>query len=314
MSNNETTYQIIIIIAGNMTMNKRLIKHSFQLLNVDYVKLGSKWNFRNVISPYYRLYYIDGGEGIISGPYGSLNLRPGFLYLIPSYTLCNLYCEQFLSQYFVQFFEDSIDGVSLFFNCRQSLEIEVDSNDIANFKRLISINPGRGINRSNDPLVYEKDIYYKEYTELNNLQSISAQYETEGIIFQLISRFLKPEIFHRDKRSVKPSAVMDAIGYIQINLQASLKVSQLADRANLNTDYFSRLFHRYTGQSPVNYILQKRVERAQYLIITTNKQQEEIAGMTGFDNVHYFSRVFKRITGLTPGEYKAQNKTLNFID
>lgn len=297
-----------------MTMNKRLIKHSFQLLNVDYVKLGSKWNFKNVISPYYRLYYIDGGEGMVSGPYNPLNLRPGFLYLIPSYTLCNLYCEQFLSQYFVQFFEDSVDGVSLFFNCRQSLEIEASPHDIENFKRLISINPGRGINRSNDPLVYEKDIYYKEYTELNNLQSISAQYETEGIIFQLLSKFLKPEIFYREKHAIKPSAVVDAIGFIQINLQSSLKVSQLADRANLNTDYFSRLFHRYTGQSPVNYILQKRIERAQYLIITTKKQQEEIAILTGFENVYYFSRVFKKLTGLTPGGYRTQNATLNLIE
>ncbi|WP_230146462.1 MULTISPECIES: helix-turn-helix domain-containing protein [unclassified Pedobacter] len=295
-------------------MNKRLIRHSFRLLNVDYVKLGNKWNFRNVISPYYRLYYIDEGEGIISGPNGSLRLIPGNLYLIPSFTLCNLYCEHFLSQYFVQFFEDSADGISLFSNCMESLQIEANTNDIANFKRLIAINPGRGINRSNDPMVYEKDIYYKEYTELNNLQSIAVQYETQGIIFQLISRFLKPEIFHKDKIIAKPSAVMDAIGYIQINLRTPLKVSHLADRANLNTDYFSRLFHRYTGQSPVNYILQKRIERAQYLIITSKKQQDEIAELTGFENVHYFSRVFKKLTGLTPGAYKTQNKTLNFID
>ncbi|WP_431292274.1 helix-turn-helix domain-containing protein [Pedobacter sp. P26] len=287
-------------------MNKRLIRHSFQLLNVDYVKLGSKWNFKNVISPYYRLYYIDEGEGMISGPNGSINLSPGYLYLIPSFTLCNLYCECFLSQYFVQFFEDSADGISLFSNCMESLQVEANANDIANFKRLISINPGRGINRSNDPMVYEKDIYYKEYTELNNLQNIAVQYETQGILLQLISRFLKPEIFHKDKIVVKPSVVMDTIGYIQINLREPLKVSHLADRANLNTDYFSRLFHRYTGQSPVNYILQKRIERAQYLIITTKKQQEEIAELTGFENVHYFSRVFKKLTGLTPGAYRAQ--------
>jgi len=294
-------------------MNKWHIRHSFRLLNVDYVKLGKKWNFRNVISPYYRLYYIDEGEGVISGPNGSLDLSPGYLYLIPSFTLCNLYCDNFLSQYFVQFFEDSADGISLFSNCMQSLQIEADDKDISNFKRLISINPGRGINRSNDPKVYEKDIYYKEYTELNNLQSIAVQYETQGIIFQLISKFLKPEIFHKDKVTVKPSVVMDAIGYIQINLQTPLKVSHLADRANLNTDYFSRLFHRYTGQSPVSYILQKRIERAQYLIITTKKQQDEIAELTGFDNVYYFSKVFKKLTGLAPGAYKAQNNTLNLI-
>lgn len=297
-----------------MIMNNRTIKHSFRLLNVDYVKLGNKWNFKNVISPYYRLYYIDEGAGMISGPTGSLNLCPGYLYLIPSFTLCNLSCDRFISQYFIQFFEESVDGMSLFSNCTESLQVEANAIDILNFKRLISINPGRGINRSNDPLVYEKDIYYKEYTELNNLQSIAVQYETQGIIFQLISKFLKPEIFNKDKFTVKPSVIMDAINYIQVNLHNSLKITHLADRAHLNTDYFSRLFQRYTGQSPVNYILQKRIERAQYLIITTQKQQDEIAELIGFENVHYFSRVFKKLTGLTPGAYKAQNKTLNFID
>lgn len=294
-------------------MNKGLIKHSFQLLNADYVKLNKKWNFRNVISPYYRLYYIDDGEGFIGDQHSGLSLRPGFIYIIPSFTLCNLSCDLFLSQYFIQFFEESPDGISLFSNCRRILEVRANPDDIANFKQIIAINPGRGINRSDNPLVYEKDIYYKEYTELNNLQSISAQYETQGIILQLISKFLKPEIFQSDQVTVTPSVVMDAIAFIQINLGSSLKVSQLANRANLNTDYFSRIFHRYTGQSPLNYILHKRIERAQYLIITTNKQQDEIAEMTGFYNAQYFSRVFKKLTGLTPGAYKTQNRTLNLM-
>jgi AraC-like DNA-binding protein len=294
-------------------MNKGLIKHSFQLLNADYVKLNKKWNFRNVISPYYRLYYIDEGEGVIDDQKGGLTLRPGYVYIVPSFTLCNLSCDCFLSQYFIQFLEESPDGISLFAHCRKILEVEANADDIAHFKRIIAINPGRGINRSDNPLVYEKDIYYKEYTELNNLQSLATQYETQGIILQLISKFLKPEIFHNDEITATPSVVMDAISYIQINLSTALKVSQLASRANLNTDYFSRIFHRYTGQSPLNYILQKRIERAQYLIITSNKQQNEIAEMTGFDNAQYFSRVFKKLTGLTPGAYKTQNRTLNLM-
>jgi AraC-like DNA-binding protein len=295
-------------------INKTIIKYSFKLLNVDYVKLGSKWNFKNVISPYYRLYYIDDGEGIISGPNSSVKLCPGYLYLIPSFTHCNLRCDDSLGQYFVQFFEESTDGISLFANCREIFQTKADFSDITNFKRLIAINPGRGLNRSNDPVVYEKDIYYREFIELNNLQSIAVQYETQGIIFQLISRFLKPEIFQRAKQETRPPVVLDAMEYIQRRLGEPLKVSQLADRAGLSTDYFSKIFHLCTGQSPINYILQKKIERAQYLITTTQKQQGEIAELTGFENVQYFSRVFKRVTGLTPGAYRNQNMILNHIN
>lgn len=288
----------------------KYIKSHFHLLNTDFVRLGDKWNFNNVISPYYRLYYIEEGEGCINSPGGRTQLKPGYLYLIPSFTLCDLHCDQSLTQYFIQFFEESPDGISLFEHCRQVLEVPAKELDIANFKRLLYINPGRGINRSDDPKVYEKDVYYKEYTKLNELQSISTHFETQGILLQLLSGFMKSDRFSRNHIAVIPSVVMAAISFIKINIAEQLKVSQLAVQANLNADYFSRIFHKYTGKSPVNYILDHRIERAQYLIITSSMHFGEIASRTGFENPQYFSRIFKKSTGLSPKEYRKQNMNL----
>lgn len=81
----------------------------------------------------------------------------------------------------------------------------------------------------------------------------------------------------------------------------------LAKRANQNLDYFSRLFLQYTGERPLAYVQQKRIERAQYLITTTDKTYSEIAEETGFENVPHFSRIFKKVTSLTPGQYRQQN-------
>ncbi|NTE03196.1 helix-turn-helix transcriptional regulator [Agrobacterium tumefaciens] len=285
----------------------KFIKNHFHLLNADAVSLGNSWNFINVISPYYRLYYIEDGAGFINSPAGCTTLTAGNLFLIPSFTLCDLHCDGHLSQYFIQFFEESPDGISLFGHCREILSVPASGIDIHNFKRLLEINPGRGINRSDNPKVYEKDVYYKEYTKLNELQTASTQFETQGIILQLLSRFMKSERFGISNQEAIPSAVLAAISYIQINIAKPLKVSQLASDANLNTDYFSRIFHRYAGKSPVNFILEKRIERAQYLIITTNIQYGEIAKLTGFENQQYFSRIFKKITGLSPKEYRNQS-------
>jgi len=55
-------------------MIKRTLKHTFSLLNVDHVELSKKWNYQNVISPYYRLYYIDAGHGQISDVTTTLDL------------------------------------------------------------------------------------------------------------------------------------------------------------------------------------------------------------------------------------------------
>jgi AraC-like DNA-binding protein len=292
-------------------MAKRILKHSFSLLHVDYVKLNQKWNYRNVISPYYRLYYIDEGEAYVSNETNNVKLEPGFLYIIPSFTHCNLHCPHYLSQFFIQFFEDSANGISLFENNRKLMKVKAIEVDVENFKRILEINPGRGINRSQNPKVYEKNIYYKEYQELNNLQSISTYMETQGIILQLISRFLASQTFEPSSINSIPSKILDAISYIQVNLNKNLTVAHLAERANQHPDYFSRLFQQSTGERPIAFIHEKRVERAQYLIITTNMHYEEIAQETGFENLPYFSRIFKKVTGTTPGKYREQSQSMN---
>jgi len=293
-------------------MIKRALKHTFTLLNIDHVSLGPKWNYKNVISPYFRLYYIDAGAGKISDISTTLKLEPGFLYMIPSFTLCNLCCQDNLGQFFIQFFEESSDGISLFANNRSVFKIKASSIDIMNFARLLEINPGRGINRSDNPKIYEKSIFYKEYQELNNRQNMGTFMETHGILMQLVSRFLTPEILqHKDSKQI-PVKILDAISYIQLNLHQDITVTHLAERANQHPDYFSRLFQKYTGERPMKYIHEKRIERAQYLMVTTGMTYAEIAAKTGFENIFYFSKIFKKITCISPGQYKKQIDLVNF--
>lgn len=293
-------------------MIKRALKHTFTLLNVDRVNLGPKWNYKNVISPYFRLYYIGAGAGEISDISTTLKLEPGFLYIIPSFTLCNLCCQDHLDQFFIQFFEESSDGISLFAHNRSIVRIKATAIDVMHFARLLEINPGRGINRSDNPKIYEKNIFYKEYQELNNRQNMATFMETQGILLQLVSRFLTPEIFQHKETNHIPAKILNAISYIQLNLHQDLSVTYLAEKANQHTDYFSRLFQQYTGERPLKYIHEKRIERAQYLMVTTQMTYAEIGAQTGFENIFYFSKIFKKITGMSPGHYKKQLDLVNF--
>lgn len=276
------------------------------MLNADHVHLGIKWNYQNVISPYYRLYYIDKGAGEISDVKTILQLEPGYLYIIPSFTFCNLSCQSYMSQYFIQFFEESFDGISLFAGNRSVMKTKAKPVDVINFARLLEINPGRGINRSDNPKIYEKDIFYKEYQELNNKQNVATYLETQGIILQLIARFLTADIFKHQEINHIPVKIMEAISFISLNLKQDLSIKFLAERANQNTDYFSRQFQQFTGERPINYIHEKRIERAQYLMVATQMTFSQIAAHTGFENVFYFSKIFKKITGISPGNYRKQ--------
>ncbi|MRX69810.1 Helix-turn-helix domain-containing protein [Flavobacterium resistens] len=292
-------------------MFKSTFKHSFSLLHVDYVKLYQNWNYNNVISPYYRLYYIDEGEGFISDQYGRLTLEPGNLYLIPSFTICNLNCDDYLSQFFIQFFEESPDGISLFSNNRSVMKLPAEEIDIALIKRLLQSNPGRGINRSENPEVYEKEVYYKEYLSLNNRMKPHLAFENQGTLILLISKFLKLTNLKADETKSISSKILDTMSYVQLNLSKNITVSELAKRVNQNQDYFSKQFLNHTGQRPLNYIHEKKIERAQYLITTTTKSFLEIALNTGFSNLPHFSKIFKQIVKVTPGEYRNKNTFLN---
>jgi AraC-like DNA-binding protein len=291
-------------------MSKRLLIHNFSLLHVNYVKLNENWNYSNVVSPYFRIYYIDEGEGFISSRLEKIKLEKGCLYIIPSFTLCHLSCSDYLSQYFLHFFEESAEGISIFEYNRKVIKVPACKTDIVNFKRLLEINPGRGINRSDNPKVYEKNVYYKSYQDLNNIVSDSIYFETQGIILQFISRFLSSDRFKSKHPNPIPSKILDVIRYIQINLKKNITVAHLAKRANLQHDYFSRLFLQSTGVRPLAYVHEKRIERAQYLIATTGLSFSTIAEETGFENVPYFSKIFKKVTSLTPGAYKKQNELI----
>lgn len=291
-------------------MNKSVSKFTFSLLNADLVKLNKNWNYRNIISPFYRLYLIEDGDGKLYTPATSHMLGKGHLYLVPCFTMCNYCCTTYLHQYYVHFTEESTDGTSLFLWNRKIFKVKANQGDLANFKRLLQINPGRGLIKSENPRDYEKRPVLESFQELNDLLHVSAYMETQGIILQLLSRFLASEHFEFEKKSAIPSKISNAIHYIQTNLQQDLTVADLAARANQNSDYFSRIFAGHMGERPLAYIQSRRIERAQFLITTTDLSFTEIAEQTGFETLSYFSRIFKNITGQTPSEYKKNSRAV----
>lgn len=62
------------------------------------------------------------------------------------------------------------------------------------------------------------------------------------------------------------------------------------------------------GQSPVDFINRKRIERAQFLLLGEKAPLKETAEEVGFQDVYYFSRIFRKITGISPARYRMQER------
>jgi len=292
------------------TTNHSVSNSAFSLLNVDYVKLNKSWNYRNIVSPFYRLYLIDEGFGKLHHADKTIILEKDHLYLIPSFTLCNYHCPEFLSQYYIHFLEESPDGKSLFSGQQTILKIEANPSDQELFKRILFLNPERNLKRSYNPKDYQKQPVIQSFQQLNNDLPIAVYLETKGILLQLLSKFLTAENYSNSTAKTVPNKILESIYFIQNHLGEKLTVAELAERACQNPDYFSRLFQYHTGARPLAFIQQKRIERAQFLMLTTELSLGDIAVHTGFESLSYFSRIFKNITGQTPGFFGRHNHTI----
>jgi AraC-like DNA-binding protein len=88
------------------------------------------------------------------------------------------------------------------------------------------------------------------------------------------------------------------------NLSEKLDMNKLADQVNLSTGGLTRLFKESTGQSPLIYLNEKRINQACELLHDTRLSLEEVADQCGFSNRYYFTRVFKRYRQNTPAAFR----------
>jgi AraC family transcriptional regulator, arabinose operon regulatory protein len=106
----------------------------------------------------------------------------------------------------------------------------------------------------------------------------------------------------------KSSEVEMAIRRMSESLDKSLTVEDLAGYIGLSPFYFSRLFRKTTGTSPMHYFHQLKVQKACSLIASSNLKVKQVAGELGFDDQYYFSRLFKKIMGCSPEHYRISGR------
>lgn len=98
--------------------------------------------------------------------------------------------------------------------------------------------------------------------------------------------------------------VSTSIQYIRDHLSEDLSVSKIAKQLYVNANYLSRLFKKTTGEGCNEYIVRKRVEKAQSLLQTTNLKTGKIASLVGYRDANYFSLAFKKYSGMSPTAYR----------
>ena len=105
--------------------------------------------------------------------------------------------------------------------------------------------------------------------------------------------------------------LIQAIDYIQTHFSGKIFLEEIAEAANISPSYLSALFHKQMGRSIWDYVTEKRLNKALYLLKASPKLSVlDVAFQCGFNNTATFNRAFKHYFQITPREYRKGEETL----
>ena len=270
------------------------------VLNVGLAVHNADWNWKNVNSPFTRLYYVTEGSAQIELPDGIYTLSPKHMYFIPTFTIHTNICKSNFVHYYLHIYEDHYSDNDWLDHWKFPVEIEATDLDLALFKRLCEINPHMTLQKS-DPTTYDNNPTLMQNLIKNRQRAFYDKVESRGIVFQLLSRFFKQG---QSKIEMEDNRIAKTVLYIRKHLNEAIELEKLAEISCLSKDHFIRLFKKELGTTPLQYINQTKIEKAQLLLITEELAVKEIAFQLAFDDYSYFNRLFKKTTGVTPQEYR----------
>lgn len=142
-----------------------------------------------------------------------------------------------------------------------------------------------------NPQAYDNATYLSSFIERFRDMPLWQKMELRGAILMLFSKFMReavPHLWTTDER------LQRVLKHIHGHISQNIDIDELASVACFSTPYLIRLFKRELGTSPLQYVNQKKVERAQLMLFTTDMPVKEVAYSLGFSDHSYFIRMFRK--------------------
>jgi AraC family transcriptional regulator len=111
----------------------------------------------------------------------------------------------------------------------------------------------------------------------------------------------RPETYRGGLSRSKLSSVRE---YVDTHLSDKLELEVLAGVAGVNMFHFARAFKQSTGETPHQFVLRRRIERAKEFLTNPQATVLEASVRTGFVDQSHFSKVFRRVVGIAPSDYR----------
>jgi two-component system response regulator YesN len=133
----------------------------------------------------------------------------------------------------------------------------------------------------------------------------NIDYSKERIKEHLVSLML-------ENKSDYSTAVEGALRFVEMEFKRDISLSDVAKAINVHKGYLSRIFKQEVGENIVQYITNKKINYAKYLLTNTSAKLFEVSKELGYANPQYFSIVFKKNVGISPLTYKKDHDKKSF--
>jgi len=134
----------------------------------------------------------------------------------------------------------------------------------------------------------------KSWISKDPLYEVKCNMLLTEILYKLVSSYLPYQNMPYTEKLEKTRMI------IQEDFRTDLSIEELAKSIGMSVSYFRRLFLEVYGYSPMQYIINLRIENARDLLLSQEVNVTEAAQLSGFNDIYYFSRLFKKKTGLMP--------------
>jgi AraC-like DNA-binding protein len=164
------------------------------------------------------------------------------------------------------------------------------------------------------PILYPPEVHnisLREWTKLLLVfksHSPMRQLDVNSLFTLFFSR-MAVQSLHKIKPIASPvnyhaNLVNEIKSELREMLDKKITLSQLANRHHISIELLIRIFKKTLGISPIQYLIQMRIDEAKQLLLLSQDPIATIAEKVGFEDQLYFSRVFKKKVGITPSQFR----------
>lgn len=275
-----------------------------KLLYVSTSKYEGDWQSILHSHPFSELFYVVKGKGSFVAGSREFSIAENDLVVINPHIE---HTEKSDSSSPLEYIVLGIEGLSFLFDGSSSLSGNGDEQDSEKAEN----------NAVHKYSVTSSNIYAYLNIMLEEISRKQPNYETvcQNLLEVFLICILRNESLSvsQNTNSILSRDCAQIKDYLDSNYAQNITLDSLAAITHMNKYYMAHAFTKYTGMSPISYLMQKRIQEGKSLLESTSYSIAEISAMLGFSSQSYFSQAFKKAAGITPIQYRISFRKKNAL-